>query len=372
MYKNTLISNVRYLILLGFFIYSSTIQGQEKYPYSIQVTGSQGLLLSHHPSIGELIKKMPVLYNVSIGKNTFGEKNWQRMHQFPSYGLHLGWVNYQNPSVLGYSFHSVPYIKFAGFRSKKYALHISTGWGLGYITKIFDSVYNFKNNLTGSHLNAVGIATIENQVRVSDRLHIGFDFVFFHTSNGSIKKPNQGMNMPMFGLSVKYAFGKEQMIASIDSISKEAERSKKWNIGVQSTWGVKETFPIGTKKYINGSLSAFAERNFGQKSIFMSGIDVFYTPSLVQDLEVRGITTNPSNAYRVGVPLYYGFDVDRLKLWISWGIYVLDKHKIDGLFYHRAGVSYRMYQNLHIVANLKSHYAKADYFEIGLKYMPRK
>ena len=67
----------------------------------------------------------------------------------------------------------------------------------------------------------------------------------------------------------------------------------------------------------------------------------------------------------------YELVISRLSVIAHIGGYVIDNWKQDGLLYHRLGFNYRI--NKHFLANftLKTHFAKADNFELGLGYILR-
>lgn len=341
-------------------------QKNGNYAFTTHIFAAEGKILTHHPYISELIEGRPVLRAISFQKNTFGDQHWQLQHRYPSYGFTVSWTDYKNPAQLGHSFQVTPFFKFPIIRTRSYKLHVSTSWGIGYVTKIFDPVLNYKNNLLGSHWNAVGLATLENSLQIAPRLSVKLNLLFFHISNGSIKKPNQGINMPMLSAGIELGLGSWSSFPKKETLT-VVERSRQWRLNVQYLGGLKQTFPIGTKSYWCSSLGVLVRKNFGRISIFQSGLELFYLPALHQDLSERGVAVRPQDLFRLGIPLYYGIDIDKLKLWFCWGIYAYDSYRIDGNFYHRAGFSYEVFKNLDLQFSLKTHYAKADYFEVGLR-----
>lgn len=87
---------------------------------------SYSQVLAHHPSMNQVLQGMPQMINISWQKNTFGEKAWQRQRENPSYGLHIGLVNYQNPEELGYSIHGAAFLQFYLYQNSRFQIPIST------------------------------------------------------------------------------------------------------------------------------------------------------------------------------------------------------------------------------------------------------
>jgi hypothetical protein len=50
----------------------------------------------------------------------------------------------------------------------------------------------------------------------------------------------------------------------------------------------------------------------------------------------------------------------------------MDKQRLNGTLYHRAGLRYAIGKNFYAQLTLKTHFAKADYGEIGMGYVIRK
>ncbi len=58
--------------------------------------------------------------------------------------------------------------------------------------------------------------------------------------------------------------------------------------------------------------------------------------------------------------------LDKFQIAVGLGIYLKDEYNADDQFYHRVGFRYFVNKNFYLNLTLKSHWAKADYFEYGL------
>ncbi len=342
------------------------------YPHSIQLNYYKGFVLIHHPELRSIITGNPVLYELDYRLSTFGNKAWHTLYRFPKWGFSLSMTDYKNPQQIGYSYQITPYLSFPVIKSKYFDTAIRIGWGLSYITKTFNAVSNYKNNAIGSHLNATTLGSLEFYVKPVQNIQLKAGINFYHISNGAITKPNLGINIPSASLGLAYAFGKQKPLvtdtATFDR-AKEGLKNKKWTGYMQLLGGVKEPFPIHSKKYPAFSLGYILNKNLGKKSFFSIGGEVFYNFALEKDLENKGIAAqNSLDILQIGIPVYYGLRVGPLKMMYCWGTYIYSKHHLDGNFYHRLGISYQVNDTWTLHHNLKTHFARADYFEFGASY----
>jgi len=93
-------------------------------------------------------------------------------------------------------------------------------------------------------------------------------------------------------------------------------------------------------------------------------------PSLVE--QRSGIRPETSLAVQLGGLLSYSLFFDRLSLKIQQGFYLRDSLKLNGSLYHRFGLRYVLSDRMFAQLSLKTHFAKADYGELGIGYLLRK
>lgn len=359
--KNTLICT--------FLLIQGSLFCQERTKTEIGFSYSQGPVLAHHPSMNQVLQGIPQMINISWQKNTFGEKAWQKKRKTPSYGLHVGLVNYQNPQELGYSIHGAAFLQFYLYQSKQLQIPISTSWGLGYVTHVFDAQNNPKNQITSQHVNAVGLGKIGVHWQVLPKTLLGAEFQFFHLSNGSLKKPNQGYNIPMLGLKIAQMIGKSYSITPDTLLKQEDLPRRKINVSIQTQGGIKQSYPIGSPIYACSSLGVLFQSTQAQKNSWQIGIEAFYNASLPQEVLLEKKQPNTLAPYRIGIPIYYQYLVGKTALIFGTGIYVWDNSKTQGKIFHRVGVGYQPHTSWQVKLQLKTHFAQADYFELGLSYI---
>lgn len=154
-------------------------------------------------------------------------------------------------------------------------------------------------------------------------------------------------------------------------IEKPSIEKNSLSLGVVS--GLKEIPPPTGRKYSTLVLSVLGERRICYKSAFGIGLDGFYDSSLRPLIEQRsGVEPSAREVMQLGAVVSYSLFFDRFALKIQQGFYVLDAQRVNGNLYHRAGLRYSIGKHMYAQLTLKTHFAKADYGELGIGYILRK
>jgi hypothetical protein len=249
----------------------------------------------------------------------------------------------------------LPIVKY-----KRYRLDFKFATGLGYTNRPFDPIFNPENVAIGSRVNALMCFAFKQSWRFSDYgLTFGLDMT--HFSNASYQMPNLGVNVPFLSLGVQKFFAPEQK----ESPRPELERPDLL-YGLTGIVSGKEMNPKGVGRFPVYAASLFARKYFGPKAGLEASIDIIYKTSLL---------SHPSYPQAAGLdPLQIGLFVgyvqpfDRLHFIYGAGFYLRDVLRPDEFVYLRLGSRYALSTKLDALATLKTHYAKADYMELGLAY----
>jgi hypothetical protein len=79
-------------------------------------------------------------------------------------------------------------------------------------------------------------------------------------------------------------------------------------------------------------------------------------------------TNNNKTNLQVGIGGVYEIAIDRFTIPLAAGFYVYNNYKVLPVMYLKFALNYYITKQIHVSFNLKSHYAKADYFSYGLGY----
>lgn len=326
-----------------------------------------GFLIAHRPTMQHLQQKHSLGFELDYLKPADGRKISDRIYNYPQTGVGLIFLSSGNKDVLGFATGIYPFIDFPLSKNKKAQLNFRFGFGLGYVQKNFDNYENFKNTAIGSQLNALIALRFKYEFRINETLRINTGIGITHFSNGSFKTPNLGINMASLNLGLSKYFGKVALHSE-----KVPDKKKRWNYEVFAGGFKKQIYPALGKNYFAMSLVGNSIFEVNHKSNFVFGADFFYDESLATKLENRGDDNSPSQVLRIGLQTGYHLTIDNFTMGLDLGVYVYDQWGEDGIYFHRFVMNEKINDHLIICFNLKSHFAKADYFELGLGWRFKK
>jgi hypothetical protein len=319
-----------------------------------------GFLLAHRGLMAHLPQAPAVAGEFSYIYRTAAAKQWHQAYRQPLVGGTLFFGSVGNNEILGrflglYGFVELPIVKL-----KRYRLDFKFATGLGYTNKPFDPVLNPENIAIGSSVNALMCFALKQSWRWNNTaLTLGIDMT--HFSNASYQMPNLGINVPFLSLGVQRFF-KER---STEKLPTELERPE-FTFGLTAIASAKEMRPLGVGRYPVYAGNFFARKYLSPKGGVEAALDVIYKVGLLSHPSYpQAAALDP---LQLGLFLGYIQSFDRLHFIYGAGVYLRDVLQPDESIYIRLGTRYALTKHLEALMTLKTHYAKADYMELGLAY----
>ncbi|MCX6305992.1 MAG: acyloxyacyl hydrolase [Bacteroidetes bacterium] len=331
-----------------------------------------GFIYAQHLEL-ELFNAHFPAFEVIVQKMTYGKHQWERDYNYPLIGVSMLYSGLGNNPSLGSGYALMPFINFPLYKSKKFTGGFRLALGVGFISKPFDRISNYKNLAIGSHLNAAVNLLFEARYRINYFLTLTTGISLQHFSNGSLKLPNYGINVFMVNLGVAYRPFREnhnindRFFAPTRPYSAIIRRSLEIDIGVLA--GYKNMQAIYGKNYW---VTHFYTNTFLQvspKSKFGIGLDCSYDPSQITTLEMKSIPVdNKLSVIRPGINGAYQLVMSRLGFLFNLGCYLGGKEKSNGPLYEKISVQYNFAKNIFAAVMIKVHWGRADYIGWGLGY----
>lgn len=329
----------------------------------------QGFILKHKEQIAHLITDHPTGFRISYDRKTFGDDAWESRYNFPDVGLTFIYMDYNN-ATLGKSLALIPYYDFY-IRKRKEAkgqLKYKVGLGLGYNTSKYDRETNNKNNVVSTDLSFGILAQVSYSYKINDNFDINSYLVLTHFSNGSIKKPNSGINVISLNLGLSYTLVLKEREYKFNNENKIASQNIGYSISLAG--GVHEASTIGAGAYPFFVLSGFADKQLNHKSRIGVGLEWFYSDALRRDVkydwELEGMSRPDFN--RIGLAISHELIITKFTVISQLGYYIYDPYEPYDKMYVRAGL--RKYFKEHFFGSLsvKSHGARAEAAEFAIGY----
>lgn len=351
-YKKTLIIIIQFF-LIKLNSYSQQIEHnnlflESKYQY--------GMIWKHSPSLQEIIGGNIHVFDISIGKQTFGKKGWQQLYRYPSFGFGYHFTDLGNPEELGQAHALFSYMDIPMLRNKRHRLSYRISLGLAYFEK--------GNLAIGSHINIFIDASVFYKLRLCKHLDLINSLGVTHFSNGAVKMPNLGVNLFTYKIGFHYRF-KTPIQEFIKQDLPEIE--KKNSFSVLAAAGVRQIKSDPGKNFNTTSFSVDYLRQINHRHNIGAGIDVFYDKAMYSILSNDTIKVVPLNdVMRYGTHVSFEAILNKLVFTVQVGTYIFTAYKKDGAIYERVGLKYFITKNILANITLKTSKGIAHFIEWGL------
>jgi len=330
-----------------------------------------GFMISHHTELQLFNSHVPA-FELSLIKDTYGKQIWEREHNYPYIGLSFFYSTLSDNPAVGQAFALYPFITFPILRNSNHFLGFKLGLGLGYLTKTFDPIDNYKNIAIGSNLNVAINLMFEYRLILNESTELSTGLSLIHFSNGSMATPNYGLNMPMlsFGASKRLGKANKKMNSRRPQIPIFSYKPNKIFIfNVDAGYASKNMGNVFGERFNVYTTSFSVLKYFNRISSLGLSIDFSWDGSHEALLVKEGII-DPSviTVVRPGFAPTYEIKIDKLIIGLGLGFYWGGKEKSDGSIYEQLSLKYIVFNNVFAKVNLRAHAARAAFVSFGLGY----
>jgi len=345
-------------VLISFLAITSFGQVRD-YGKSLEFRPKAGFLIAHRANMAHLVTSHFYSGEVILNFHTNGSKYWHKAYKYPTFGLMATMTYNLNKDVVGQVYGIGANVKLPFINKEKWAFNSRLAGGFAYATRKFDPIENPKNNAIGTHLNLLVILGLDVQYKFrTGGISLGIDFT--HFSNSGTRKPNLGLNIPsiFIGYSVNL---KQTKLVKPDF----EEFKPEWSLLLHGLFSLNNNYPFQTKVFPVFGINTYMSKRFGHKSGLSTGVDLVYNEAN------RNFLSSPADqnfwqTAQVGLFTSYDLHVDRFIFLLGMGVYAYNPLNPNGWFFHKIGGRVMLTKGFYINAVVKSHWAKADYFELGI------
>lgn len=359
------------LMLLLFPVYSTAQHKLFNSNLLLESRVNYGFLINHHLEMQIYNSHFPA-FEINIGKETYGKQRWEALYDYPIIGVAYWYSSLGNSEFLGRSNAVFPYINYPIVRNLKHELNFRLGLGLGYLTKCFDPVTNYKYLAIGSHVNAAINLMAEYRWRMSPRIHLATGIAIMHFSNGSTKTPNYGINSPSVNVAMAYRLSNENAYMNRKLMPElykfEFDGKKSVNLHLAAAVGYKDMGEEYGRTFMVYSLFGDVLAPLSFKSSAGIGLDFARDQSDPFFADLRNTEIKHKIAlYRTGISLAYQLKMSKLSYMFNAGLYTSGK-MTPSVGYFKFGLQYLVYRNVFATLTFRSHLARADFIGLGMGY----
>jgi hypothetical protein len=333
-----------------------------------------GWTLDHHIEITPYKRHYPAM-EISVLKATYGRTRWEYMYNYPLIGVSYWYSDLGQTRPLGAAHAIFPYINFPLLSKQGFNIYFRLGVGLGYLTKKYDRYENYENLAIGSHINGAVNLLFEARWRIGSRFMAATGLSWMHFSNGSIKQPNYGLNMPGVNFALAYRLSHENPYERKKLLPQlypfEFDGKRFLQVDLNASFGIKDLQALlgNGNQFIVVAIAGNILWPVSFKSRIGCGFDISFDGSDVKLLELSGNTPEHGiNYIKTGITGGYELAFSKMAIMLNLGINLSGADKSDGYVYEKLALRYEITKNLFGSITLKALYGKADFLTLGVGY----
>jgi hypothetical protein len=314
-------------------------------------------------------------FEFSLTQKTFGRSRWEFMYNYPLVGVSYWYSPLSDNPYLGNAHAVFPYINFPLNKGRKVSLFLRVGLGLGYLTKKFHRLDNYKNISIGSNLNAAVNFHLQVRQRLGPRFVGSLSLAFTHFSNGSMKSPNYGLNIPAISAGIAYRlekenpYFKEKLLPELSPFFFDGKKSV--DLDVTAGFAYKDMLAEIGGRYLVVAANANLMKPISFKTKYGAAFDLSYDGTDEQLIIMKkgeNYLKNKAQLIQVGLGGVFELVISKVSLVGALGIYVYTKHTGEGNIYQKISMKYQFYDKWFSIVTLKAHAGRADYISFGVGY----
>lgn len=313
---------------------------------------------------------------------TTGKKLWQRLYNFPYWGVGVHVSTFDNPEEMGVPIAAYAFINGPFHRWGKFSLNYEIDFGLTVNWKRFNPVSNQYNIAIGAGETVYIHTGITFAYRLTKQFEASFGLGLAHFSNGALKLPNFGLNTFSPRVGIRY---------NIHGLSKynnqKIPKFKKHNtLEIILFTGLKnvlyDSLQVSIRQKYKGvyfplyGFRATLSRQLTYKSKIGIGLSVSYDGSVNARVAVEqgklDVADSPfAEKLRLSIYPSYGLVMGRYSLILQPGFYLYRKqftHQVP-VSYQRIGLNYHFGKHFVGGISLRAYnFHVSDFIEWSLGY----
>ncbi len=365
------------VLILLLLVLSLIVHAQARAPMSrnnlqLEVRGHGGFFLHHHREM-EVFNAHFVSGELAVQRSTFGKERWEALYRYPLVGIALWHSPLGGFEEIGQAYAVYPFINYPINHNHTHALYFRLGLGLGYLTNKFHPVDNYKHFAIGSNLNAAVSLYIDYRLRVTPRLTAIASAGLTHFSNGSMKTPNFGLNIPT--ISAGFSWFIKQPNPYLDRLIRpelypfEFDGKKWFSIEAAFSTGFKDMTNQLGERFLVYSISTNIMKQVSPKSKIGFGLDATYDASDKRILDRKQILYEHQwQLLKPGATLAYELLMQRTSFLLQAGMHLGSLEKTEGDVYQKLALKHLLNDQLFAMITLTAHFGKAEYIGFGIGY----
>jgi hypothetical protein len=362
------------LALLRVAFTASLLQAQTTPGFGIDARILGGKVFKHEAKFTLPIPAFTSGMDVNLVWHTDGRAAWQQRRHYPRIGMGVLALHYGNDAVYGNMAGIYPNITFPLVTGPSLEWTLRLGNGIGYVSRRFSRTdpVNTVNVAIGAHVNDLIMINTAATWHINKHwlLHAG-GFVT-HISNGSVRKPNLGVNVAggSFGISYFPVTARPPLM-----VQELPKMSNRWLLQLRGSMSLVSSNTAGGPLYPVYIGTATMSRRWRSMNKAFAGIDYSHHTNLAAHLRNNGLEAGRErqHSYKSAVVAGNEFMLGRVGIAVQAGAYLAKGYLQKEDVYEKVSLNYYCVlrekgplKELCLYTALKAHLNVAEMGEMGI------
>ncbi len=300
-----------------------------------------------------------------VSRQTFGDRKWQQIHNYPRIGVALDYIDLGNPKLTGQVTALIPHVQWNLIGHNTSLFSFRFGLGIGYFNTIFNPITNYRDKAISTPFNACLQVNFLYTKRIFKYMELNAGVGLTHFSNGSLRVPNSGINIPAIFVGTNYIINRYENY--IHRPEQDLAVKKKNYFYAYSAISFETRGFNREEHYTIYSLSACYGRRISPFSKLGIGMDFFYDKTVPSDSLGNVIPSKHfADPIQVGIKIEHEIAMGKFGIITNAGVYLVHATTENGSLYQILGLKYNFHPNIFAITTLKTHFARADFIQFGL------
>jgi hypothetical protein len=303
-----------------------------------------------------------------LGFKKIQPKLYNIIYRVPTFGFGFYTATFENQYVgkphAVYLFADIPFPQ--SFYDNRLTFSYLTAVGVSFNLKPFDPYFNPFNQFIGSYENGYVHAAFNMQYKILPQISIDSSIGFKHFSNGSLKKPNTGLNFIPFSIGLRANLNHADFDQSFEREVPDFIPNNQVNF-LMSIGG--KNYEIGEGQYLKLGLGLNYMRQHNFKYRYGLGFEMFYSEAAALRNPTEILSFHDRTSFALAASWEWVL-TRHLYVPIAFGTYLHRNYLNDEIkwYYQRIGIRYRLNNHIFAGVTIKAHGFKADFFEWTVGY----
>lgn len=294
-------------------------------------------------STGQSLSGWTFGLEAGIRKSGGGSENYRKKYGDQDWMLSSRVIKMNNADTFGWAISILPTCFVPMIRKEDWQIQAKVSYGVSFNTLKFDEVNNFDNRAISSSINFALDFGLESDIKIGKKHCLVLGTGLYHISNGSLKRPNGGINIvygkigfrpaTSFGAKPNYALENHAFVFQ-SYLSFSYLEQGEYNT-IQNFWSF--------------TYSNQLQRQVNQLYSLGVGLDIFYDASQAIVHEYRPYSSIPGNEkFLIAAGVAQQFTLGKIFIPVGIYRYVYSAVPITEPNYLRFGLGWYMAKHLFI------------------------